>query len=140
MNRSLHDRAPAKVNLCLYLGPVREDGRDSGSAIAFRFGSALDRLRREGHFDVAFRFEANHWNGTVSPQLNVREVFDADERYLERRAWLKAEWRKPPETRDPVAAAVFAELGIGTGAARRHLFESVRFLELLDEPELARAA
>src|SRR5205823_13093541 len=34
---------------------VREYGRDSGSAIAFRFGSALDRLRREGHFDVAFR-------------------------------------------------------------------------------------
>ena len=119
---------------------VREDGRDSGSAIAFRFGSALDRLRREGHFDVAFRFEANHWNGTVSPQLNVREVFDADERYLERRAWLKAEWRKPPETRDPVAAAVFAELGIGAGAARRHLLESERFIALLNEPELARAA
>jgi single-stranded-DNA-specific exonuclease len=119
---------------------VREDGRDSGSAIAFRFGAAFDRLCREGHFDVAFRFEANHWNGTVSPQLNVSEVFDADERYLERRAWLKAEWRKAPEARDPAAAAVFAELGVGAGGAKRHLFESERFIALLNEPELARAA
>src|SRR5204862_5050514 len=70
---------------------VREDGRDSGSAIAFRFGSALDRLRRVGHYDVAFRLEANQWNGTVAPQLNVREVFDGHERYIERREWLKAE-------------------------------------------------
>jgi single-stranded-DNA-specific exonuclease len=119
---------------------VREDGRDSGSAIAFRFGSSLDRLRREGHFDVAFRFEANHWNGTVSPQLNVREVFDADERYLERRAWLKAEWRKPAGTRDATAAAIFEELALGAGGTRRHLLESERFLALLEERELARAA
>ena len=72
---------------------VREDGRDSGSAIAFRFGAQIDRLSRVGHYDVAFRLEANQWNGTVSPQLNVREVFDADDRYVERREWLKAQWR-----------------------------------------------
>ena len=119
---------------------VREDGRDSGSAIAFRRGSSLDRLRRVGHYDVAFRLEANQWNGTVAPQLNVREVFDGDERYVERREWLKAEWRKPPEARDAVAAAVFAELGLGEGGARRHLLESGRFNELLAEPGLAEAA
>src|SRR3954453_17021798 len=50
---------------------VSEDGRDSGSAIAFRFGRRLDSLRRVGRYDVAFRLEANQWNGTVSPQLNV---------------------------------------------------------------------
>src|SRR5213080_2339470 len=72
---------------------VRADGRDSGTAIAFRFGRRLDSLRRVGHYDVAFRLEANQWNGTVAPQLNVREVFDADERYVERREWLKGEWR-----------------------------------------------
>ncbi len=119
---------------------VREDGRDSGSAIAFRFGGQIDRLRRVGHYDVAFRLEANQWNGTVSPQLNVRQVFDADDRYVERREWLKAEWRKPVEARDLNAAAVFEELGLAEGGARRHLLESERFLALLEERELARAA
>ena len=83
---------------------VRDDGRDSGSAIAFRFGSQLDRLRRVGRYDVAFRLEANQWNGTVAPQLNVRQVFDGDDRYAELRNWLKAEWRKPSEARDASAA------------------------------------
>jgi single-stranded-DNA-specific exonuclease len=119
---------------------VREDGRDSGSAIAFRFGAQIDRLRRVGHYDVAFRLEANQWNGTVSPQLNVREVFDATDRYVERREWLKAQWRTAADARDPEAAAIFAELGLAEAGARRHLLESERFLALLAEPELARAA
>src|SRR3954468_5585411 len=119
---------------------VKEDGRDSGSAIAFRFGSRLDRLRRVGHYDVAFRLEANQWNGTVSPQLNVRDVFDADERYVARREWLKAEWHKAEAERDPAASAVFAELGLVQGGSRRHLLESERFLALIDEPDLAEAA
>ena len=118
---------------------VREDGRDSGSAIAFRFGGQIDRLRRVGHYDVAFRLEANQWNGTVSPQLNVREIFDGDDRYLERREWLKAEWRKPAEARDPDASAVFEELGLREGS-KAHLLESERFLALLDGPALERAA
>jgi single-stranded-DNA-specific exonuclease len=119
---------------------VREDGRDSGSAIAFRFGAQIDRLRRVGHYDVAFRLEANQWNGTVSPQLNVREIFDAADHYVERREWLKAQWRMPAEARDPGAAAIFAELGLAEAGARRHLLESERFLAFLAEPELARAA
>ena len=119
---------------------VREDGRDSGSAIAFRFGGQIDRLRRVGHYDVAFRLEANQWNGTVSPQLNVREIFDADDRYVERRKWLKAQWRAPADERDPGAAAIFAELGLVEAGTRRHLLESELFVALLAEPELARAA
>jgi single-stranded-DNA-specific exonuclease len=118
---------------------VREDGRDSGRAIAFRLGGQLDRLRRVGHYDVAFRLEANQWNGTVAPQLNVRQVFDADDRYHDRREWLKAEWRKAPEARDPVASAIFDELGLD-GGSRGHLLESERFLALLDEPAFAAAA
>jgi single-stranded-DNA-specific exonuclease len=117
---------------------VREDGRDAGSAIAFRLGRQLDRLRRVGAYDVAFRLEANQWNGTTAPQLNVRYVFDADERYLEKREWLKAEWRK--QARDPTAAAIFDELALAEGGAKRHLLESERFLALLAEPDLARAA
>jgi single-stranded-DNA-specific exonuclease len=118
---------------------VREDGRDSGSAIAFRRGSSLDRLRRVGQYDVAFRLEANQWNGTVAPQLNVRDVFDREDRYVELREWLKQQWRMPSEARDPAAAAVFEELAVGNGR-KGHLLESERFLALLDEPELARAA
>ena len=118
---------------------VREDGRDSGSAIAFRRGPSLDRLRRVGHYDVAFRLEANQWNGTVAPQLNVREVFDREDRYVALRDWLKQQWRKPSEARDPAAAAVFEELALGDGR-KSHLLESERFRALLEEPELARAA
>jgi single-stranded-DNA-specific exonuclease len=119
---------------------VRADGRDSGSAIAFRLGPQLDRLRRVGRYDIAFKLEANQWNGTVAPQLNVRQVFDADDRYVERREWLKAEWHLAPERCDPDAAAIFAELGLAEDGGRRHLLESERFLALLAEPELARAA
>ena len=117
---------------------VREDGRDSGSAIAFRLGRRLESLRRAGHYDVAFRLEANQWNGTVAPQLNVRQVFDCEERYVELREWLKGQWRE--DARDPQAAAIFEELGLGEGGARRHLLESERFLALLHDPGLARAA
>jgi single-stranded-DNA-specific exonuclease len=117
---------------------VRADGRDSGSAIAFRLGRRLDSLRRPGHYDVAFKLEANQWNGTVAPQLNVRQVFECDERYVELRAWLKGQWRAEP--RDPSAAAIFEELALTEGGARRHLLESERFLALLAGPELARAA
>jgi single-stranded-DNA-specific exonuclease len=119
---------------------VRADGRDSGSAIAFRFGPQLDRLRRVGRYDIAFKLEANQWNGTVAPQLNVRQVFESDDRYVERREWLKSEWRKQEAQRDPAAAAIFAELGLAEDGGRRHLLESERFLAVLEEPELARAA
>ena len=117
---------------------VREDGRDSGSAIAFRLGRRLDSLRRPGHHDLAFRLEANQWNGTVAPQLNVQRVFECDERYVELREWLKREWRK--DARDPAAAAIFAELGLAEGGTRRHLLESERFRALLAPRELAHAA
>ena len=70
-----------------------ENGRDAGSAIAFGLGSQLDRLRRAGRFDVVFRLEENRWNGTVAPQLVVRRVFDADERYEELATWLRAQWK-----------------------------------------------
>jgi single-stranded-DNA-specific exonuclease len=117
---------------------VRADGRDAGSAIAFRLGRQLDRLRRVGHYDLAFKLEANQWNGTVAPQLNVRHVFDADERYVELREWLKGQWQE--QAREPVAAAIFEELALAEGGSRRHLLESQRFLALLSERELARAA
>ena len=44
---------------------VRDRGRPAGSAIAFGLGSQLDRFRRIGHYDLAFRLQENTWNGTT---------------------------------------------------------------------------
>src|SRR2546422_7015609 len=71
---------------------VHRDGRDAGGAIAFGQGTQLDRFRRVGRYDVAFRLQENHWNGTVAPQLVVRRVFDADDRFAEVYTWLRAQW------------------------------------------------
>jgi single-stranded-DNA-specific exonuclease len=118
---------------------VRRRDRDAGSAIAFGLGAQLDRYRRAGRYDVAFRLQENHWNGTVAPQLVVRRVFDEHERYEGVRAWLVAQWRLPAAERDAAAEAIFDELGLNDGA-KRSLFESPTFLALLDEPPLAAAA
>jgi single-stranded-DNA-specific exonuclease len=119
---------------------VRQEGADAGSAIAFGAGGRLDRYRREGRYDVAFRLEENRWNGTVAPQLVVRRIFDADERFDELRRWLAAEFRKPAGERDPVAAEVFDDLELDGAGGMRHLLESERFRALLAKPALARAA
>jgi single-stranded-DNA-specific exonuclease len=114
-----------------------EDGRDSGSAIAFAQGSHLDRLRRIGRYDVVFRLEENRWNGTVAPQLVVRRVFDTDDRYDELSRWLREQWKAEP--RDAAADEIFAELGLDSGV-RRSLLESERFRALLEEPVALPAA
>jgi single-stranded-DNA-specific exonuclease len=115
---------------------VRERGRDAGSAIAFGMGPQLDRLRRVGAYDVAFRLEENRWNGTVAPQLVVRRVFEMRERYPDLRARLADEWRKPAAVRSAEAQAIFTELGLeGDGAAWRSLLESPTFRALLDQRE-----
>jgi single-stranded-DNA-specific exonuclease len=120
---------------------VRRDGRDAGSAIAFGQGSRLEVLRPDALYDVAFRLEENHWNGTVAPQLVVRRIFAAAPRYRELHAWLAVEWKKPESARDAEAAAIFAELRIVEGGPRRDLLESARFRDLLAaEPPLAAAA
>ena len=67
----------------------QETGQDAGSAIAFRLGPQLDRYRRAGHYDVAFRLEENHWNGTVAPQLVVQRIFDTPESLEGLREWLR---------------------------------------------------
>ncbi len=119
---------------------VRQRGRDAGTAIAFGSGAQLDRLRRIGRYDVAFRLQENRWNGTVSPQLVVRRIFDAPERYEELRTWLAAQWRDGEEAWTPAAREIFGELELG-GGARRSLLESPAFRRLLDErPVLEEAA
>jgi single-stranded-DNA-specific exonuclease len=117
---------------------VRREGVDAGGAIAFGLGDQLDRCRRVGNYDVAFRLEENHWNGTVAPQLVVRRIFDADDRFPELYAWLRGQWTA--ERRAPEAEAIFAELELEVGGPRRHPLESETFRALLAEPALLKAA
>ncbi|HEX6491546.1 MAG TPA: single-stranded-DNA-specific exonuclease RecJ [Gaiellaceae bacterium] len=121
---------------------VRDGSRDAGSAIAFGLGRQLDRFRRELTYDLAFRLEENRWNGTSAPQLVVKRVFEGEPRYRELRDWLAALWRQGAEAWPAEASAIFAELGLGSGAkVRRHLLESPTFCRLLGQPAgLAEAA
>jgi single-stranded-DNA-specific exonuclease len=112
---------------------VKADGARSG-AIAFGLGSQLDRYRRTGRYDVAFKLSANHWNGTVSPQLVVKRIFDTPDRFEDIRLALVAEWKSPAEQRSDFARAVFAELGVEEGGRWRSLVESETFLAALREP------
>ena len=114
---------------------VQHRNRPAGSAIAFGLGAAADRARREVRHDVLFRLEENQWNGTVAPQLVVRQILETPERYESVREWLVTEFRKPEAEQDAVARAIFAELGLEAGGARRQLLESDAFRALLaDEP------
>jgi len=123
---------------------VRQRGRDSGSAIAFGFGAQLDRFRREQRYDVAVRLQENRWNGTVSPQLVVRRIFDAPDGYEELRDWLAGQWRAGEAAWTPEAREIFSELELSAAAAargRRSLLESPTFRHLLEtKPALAAAA
>ena len=118
---------------------VHRDGRDAGSAIAFGQGTQLDRFRRVDRYDVAFRLQENRWNGTVAPQLVVRRVFDADDRFDEVYAWLRAQWAANG-SRVALAQRIFDELDVEAGGPRRHPLESETFRELLAQPALLRAA
>jgi single-stranded-DNA-specific exonuclease len=112
---------------------VKADGARSG-AIAFGQGPQLDRYRRGLRYDVAFKLAANHWNGTVSPQLVVTRIFDTPDRFEDLRLALVAEWKAGPGAWSEFARAVFSELGIEGGGAWRSLVESETFLAALREP------
>jgi single-stranded-DNA-specific exonuclease len=112
---------------------VNDRGRDAGRAIAFGIGAQLDRYRREGRYDVVFRLEANHWNGTVAPQLVVRRIFDSADRYEELRGWLAAQWKLDEAEREAAAREIFGELELeSVNGGRRQLYESERFRERLE--------
>jgi single-stranded-DNA-specific exonuclease len=117
---------------------VHRDGHDAGGAIAFGQGTQLDRYRRIGRYDVAFRLQENRWNGTVAPQLLVRRVFDANDRFDELYGWLRTQWLS--QARDAQAQTIFDELVVADGGPKRHPLESETFRALLAEPALLRAA
>ena len=111
---------------------VTADGARSG-AIAFGQGGQLDRYRRPVRYDVAFKLAANQWNGTVSPQLVVKRIFDTPERFDDLRLALVAEWKAGPDAWSDFARGVFTELGVADGGAWRSLVESETFLAALKE-------
>jgi single-stranded-DNA-specific exonuclease len=117
---------------------VKDGERPLGTAIAFGLGAQLDRFRRAGRYDVAFRLQENRWNGTVAPQLVVRRVFDTPDRYLELRDRFASEWRSQQLSAE--GETIFAELGFGDGVGWRSLLESEHFRALLEPEPLARAA
>jgi len=131
----LTDLAAVGAGKHLRLGVVDEEGTRAG-AIAFGLGSQVDRFQRPGRYDVAFRLEQNHWNGTVAPQLVVRRIFDSPERYRELRGRFAREWRSSELS--PEAQAILGERG---ELGWRSLLESETFQALLaDAPPLAAAA
>ena len=118
---------------------VKADGVRSG-AIAFGEGRRLDAYRRPGRYDVAFRLDANRWNGTVAPQLVVKRIFETPQRYGDVRRRLAADWKAGPDRWSPEARAIFEELGLDEDPGeRRHLVESPTFRAALAE-ELRTAA
>src|SRR5918994_669102 len=120
---------------------IRQGGRDAGSAIAFGLGPQLDRVERPGRHDIACRLKENRWNGTVSPQLVVRRLFDTPSGYEELRASLAVLWQAGEAAWTSDAREIFAELALAAGA-KRQLYESVAFRALLagTAVELPRAA
>jgi single-stranded-DNA-specific exonuclease len=119
---------------------VRQRNRPAGSAIGFGLGRQFDRARRAVRYDVLFRLEENRWNGTVAPQLVVRDLMETPERYDTLRAWLADEFRKDAAVRAPEAEAIFSELALVAGGPRRDLLESEAFRALLEDVPLAEAA
>jgi single-stranded-DNA-specific exonuclease len=117
-------------------------GRVRSGAIAFGQGGQLDRLRRPGLYDIAFRLGANRWNGSVSPQLVVKRIFETPEGYVELRRRLAEEWRAGQEAWSTEARQIFEELELIDGASKRQLVESEAFRALLARtpPALAQAA
>jgi single-stranded-DNA-specific exonuclease len=115
---------------------VREGGVDTGAAIAFGLGGQIDRYRRPGRYDVVFRLEENRWNGTSSPQLLIKSIFDEAPHYEALRAEMAAQWRSGEEAWDERTREIFSEAGLlEEGAGRRSLLESEAFRALLYEAE-----
>jgi hypothetical protein len=122
---------------------VRQQGRDAGSVIAFGLGPQADRIHGGVRYDLACRLKENRWNGASSPQLVLRRLFDAPERYEALRTWLGEQWRAGAAAWTPEARSIFAELRLEGATGKRQLLESSAFRALLAgglDSDLRRAA
>ena len=89
--------------------------------------------------------QANHWNGTVAPQLVVRRVFDAPDGYPGLRDWLVAEFRKAERdpaprrsSRSSVSPRVSSRGACSSPSASARCSSSRRSRALRDRPRRAR--
>ena len=111
----------------------RDRGRPAGTAIAFGLGAQLDRFRRVGRYDVAFRLQENtlERNDLAAARrpadLRHARPLPRAARALRRRVARRHEL-------SPERQAVVDELGLEQGGPWRSLLESETFRALLDEP------
>ena len=148
----LVDVTPVGQGKHLRMGVVAStgSGRVRSGAIAFGLGAEADKLSQPGRWDIVFRLEANHWNGSVSPQLVVRKILESTAAYARLRDRFADEWRSGKENWSPEGREIFSELQLVDGAElsfRRHLVEADTFRQLLAQAgsaplpaELAQAA
>jgi 4-diphosphocytidyl-2-C-methyl-D-erythritol kinase len=109
---SLRDRAPAKVNLCLFLGPTREDGRHELVTVFQPVGLTDDvALEPAGLGAAADRVVCPEVDGENLAALALR-------RFRERSGWTGAPVRLTIEKRIPIAAGM-AGGSADAGAALR---------------------
>ena len=109
---ALHDRAPAKVNLCLFIGPSREDGRHELVTVFQPIGLADDVALEPGGLGAAA-------DRVICPGVegeNLAAV--ALQRFRERTGWSGAPVRLTIEKRIPIAAGM-AGGSADAGAALR---------------------
>lgn len=53
---------------------ITQDGRKAFGAIGFNLGEKFERIGGKKSFDAVFTIEENHWNGTTSIQLKVKDL------------------------------------------------------------------
>jgi len=138
----LVDVTPVGQGKHLRMGVVASAGRQRvrSGAIAFGLGEQLERLSQPGRWDVVFRLEANHWNGSVTPQLVVKQIFESTAAYAELRDRFAREWKAGDDDWSPEGHEIFRELQLIEGdelSFRRHLIEAETFRGLLEQAEPA---
>jgi 4-diphosphocytidyl-2-C-methyl-D-erythritol kinase len=108
----LRDRAPAKVNLCLFLGPTREDGRHELVTVFQPVGLADDVELGPGGLGAAV-------DRVICPGIEGENLAAlALQRFRERTGWTGAPVRLTIEKRIPIAAGM-AGGSADAGAALR---------------------
>lgn len=53
---------------------LKQENSDNLDAIGFEMSSYLDMVSNNSHFNVCFTLNENHWNGTTSLQLNIKDI------------------------------------------------------------------
>jgi 4-diphosphocytidyl-2-C-methyl-D-erythritol kinase len=127
---ALTDRAPAKVNLCLFVGPAREDGRHELVTVFQPIGLADDVALEPGGLGAAA-------DRVICPGVEGENLAAlALQRFRERTGWRGAPVRLTIEKRIPIAAGMAG----GSADAGAALRLAARAAAIEDDPLLRRIA